>query len=67
MAVSAAGLTSEIIAKMDSKGFDIDNEKTNGEARKYIEALSEAIIAHITANAEVDDKGGTSAALWKII
>lgn len=65
MAMNAAALKSEmkssVLTAMSSRGFNIGNPDTNGEADKYLDALCEAIsqsvVDHITANAVAKDQG----------
>ncbi len=66
MALSASTLKSAIIAEMSAQGFNITNPETGGQGEKYIEALAEAIVAHIQSNAEVIIPSGSSAGTYTV-
>lgn len=67
MSMSAAGLAQAIIIQMSAQGFSPLSAETDGQAVKYINALSTAIVQYIQANAEAAVSGGSSAGNHPIV
>lgn len=63
MALSSSGLASAIKAAVN--GIDFQNGAITNDA--IINALAEAIVNHITANAKANVTGGSSSGQWPIV
>lgn len=63
MAMSASSLASAIKAAVDA--IDVSNGSVANN--DVIDALAQAIVDHITANAKANVTGGSSAGQWPII
>jgi len=62
MALSASGLQTLIETKLTTAGFDLNN----GRADDMASAIAEAVVEHITANAQVVVAGGSSAGTYSV-
>lgn len=64
MAMNVSQLTDEIIAELESRGFEPVALKTAG--RPFFEAIAEAVVNHIQTNATTNVSSGSSAGSWPI-
>ena len=63
MAMSASGLAAAIKAAVDA--IDVSNGSVDNN--DVIDALAQAIVSHLQANAKANVTGGSSAGQWPII
>lgn len=56
MALSSGSLKALIVSELDGQGFDTGNE--HSWANKLATAIANAVVDHITAQAEVNTSGG---------
>ena len=64
MALSAKSLEEKAVTNLKAEGFNPDGE--HAWARKFIRAISKAVVDEITSNAEVPVTGGSSAGKYKV-
>jgi len=62
MPLSATSLEALIDTKLQAAGFDL----VAGEAGEMAKAIAEAVVEHITANAQVVVAGGSSAGTYSV-
>lgn len=59
MALNSATLKTELVTKLKAQGFKTDNE--HAKTADMAQAIAEAVVEHILANAEVKVTSGSSA------
>ena len=64
MPLNAEALESAIISKLKSEGFVTNNQYAKTE--KMAKAIAEAVVEHITANAQVVIESGSSAGTYGV-
>lgn len=64
MAMNVSQLTDEIIAELESRGFEPVAQKTAN--RPFFEAIADAVITHIQDNATANVSSGSSSGNWPI-
>lgn len=64
MTLVASVLVGKMKSKLSAKGFVLDNE--HSKQTEFLEAIAEAVVEEIQANAKVVDPGGQSPGLWSI-
>ena len=66
MALDKSALAVEILDAMEAEGLFPRDSRTGSQAIKVATAYANAIVDHITANAEVPVSGGSSAGTYPV-
>ena len=64
MALDSSSLEGLITSKLKAAGFNVSGE--HSKANVMAKAIAEAVVEHITANAEVPVPGGSSKGIYKV-
>ncbi|EGR0992877.1 TPA: hypothetical protein NKV81_004482 [Vibrio parahaemolyticus] len=64
MALESSALEQLIVTKLNAAGFKTDGK--HAHAKVMANAIAEAVVEHITGNAEVPVTGGSSAGTYKV-
>lgn len=65
MALNSSALKGLIVSKLNAAGITTSGE--HAKAQLMAEAIAEAVVEHVTANAQVIVAGGSSAGTYKVL